>query len=145
LKREELRRDLDRIRAYYLDNGFLDIAVDEPEVQLDAERKKLRIIIRVQEGPQYRIGELSIKGNSLLSEAEVRGVIKSWAGGIFSREAAGRRGGVTDRYANETSVRRRNGHRHRRPEPGERLAGDREGRQAYINGSDHRQRRTRDE
>ena len=28
LKREELRRDLDRIRAYYLDNGFLDIAVD---------------------------------------------------------------------------------------------------------------------
>jgi len=100
LKREELRRDLDRIRAYYLDNGFLDIAVDEPEVQLDAERKKLRIIIRVQEGPQYRIGELTIKGNSLLSEAEVRGVIKSWAGGIFSRETLqGDVVAITDRYA----------------------------------------------
>ncbi|MEK7220106.1 MAG: outer membrane protein assembly factor BamA, partial [candidate division NC10 bacterium] len=100
LKREELRRDLDRIRAYYLDNGFLDIAVEEPEIQLDARRKKLRILIRVEEGPQYRISDLSIKGNSLLSEAEVRGLIKSRAGGIFSREALqGDVVAITDRYA----------------------------------------------
>jgi outer membrane protein insertion porin family len=100
LKREELRRDLDRIRAYYLDNGFLDIAVEDPEIQLDARRKKLRILIRVEEGPQYRIGDLSIKGNSLLSEAEVRGLIKSRARGIFSREGLqGDVVAITDRYA----------------------------------------------
>ena len=86
LKREELRRDLDRIRAYYLDNGFLDIAVEDPEIQLDTSRKKLRIVIRVEEGPQYRISQLSIKGNTLLSEADIRRLIKSRSGGIFSRE-----------------------------------------------------------
>lgn len=100
LKREELRRDLDRIRAYYLDNGFLDIAVEDPEIQLDARRKRLRIIIRVQEGLQYRIGELSIKGNRLLTEPEIRGLIKSRVGGIFSRETLqGDVAAVTDRYA----------------------------------------------
>lgn len=100
MKREELRRDLDRIRAYYLDNGFLDIAVEDPEIQVDARRKKLRIIIRVQEGLQYRIGELSIKGNRLLTEPEVRGLIKSRVGGIFSRETLqGDVVAVTDRYA----------------------------------------------
>ena len=100
LKREELRRDLDRIRAYYLDNGFLDIAVEDPEIQLDTRRKKLRIIIQVQEGPQYRIGALTIKGNRLLTEPEVRGLIKSRAGGIFSRETLqGDVVAVTDRYA----------------------------------------------
>ena len=100
LKREELRRDLDRIRAYYLDNGFLDIAVEDPEIQVDAARKKLRIVIRVQEGPQYRIGELSIKGNRLLTESEIRGMIKSRAGGIFSRETMqGDVVAITDRYA----------------------------------------------
>lgn len=86
LKREELRRDLDRIRAYYLDNGFLDIAVEEPEIQLDTQKRKVRILIRVQEGPQYRIAELNIKGNRLFSESDIRGLIKSRAGGIFSRE-----------------------------------------------------------
>ncbi len=100
LKREELRRDLDRIRAYYLDNGFLDIAVEEPEIQLDTARKRLRIIIQVQEGPQYRIGELTVKGQQLISEAEVRGLIKSRVGGVFSREALqGDVVAITDRYA----------------------------------------------
>jgi outer membrane protein insertion porin family len=100
LKREELRRDLDRIRAYYLDNGFLDIAVEEPEIQVDAAKKKLRVVIRVQEGQQYRIGALTIKGNQLLPDAEVRGLIKSQVGGIFSREVLqGDVVAITDRYA----------------------------------------------
>jgi outer membrane protein insertion porin family len=100
LKREELRRDLDRIRAYYLDNGFLDIAVEDPEIQLDAPRKKLRIVIRVEEGPQYRIGELSIKGNTLFAEEQIRAWIKSRPGGIFSREGLqGDVVAITDRYS----------------------------------------------
>jgi outer membrane protein insertion porin family len=100
LKREELRRDLDRIRAYYLDTGFLDIAVEEPEIQLDTQKKKLRILIRVQEGPQYRIAELNITGNRLFTESEVRAVIKSYSGGIFSREMLqGDVTAITDGYA----------------------------------------------
>ncbi|HSD51715.1 MAG TPA: outer membrane protein assembly factor BamA [Candidatus Methylomirabilis sp.] len=100
LKREELARDLDRIRALYLDNGYLDIAVAEPEIQLDTERKKLRILIRVDEGSQYRIRELTVKGNSLFSEAEIRGLIRSQVGGIFSREMLQRDlVAITDRYA----------------------------------------------
>lgn len=100
LKREEIARDLDRIRALYLDYGFLDIAVAEPEIQLDTDRKKLRILIRVEEGPQYRIRDLTIRGNSLFSESEIRGLIRSQAGGIFSRETVQRDlVAVTDRYA----------------------------------------------
>jgi outer membrane protein insertion porin family len=100
LKREELRRDLDRIRAFYLDNGFLDILVDEPEIQIDAPKKKLRIVIKLQEGPQYRISELTIRGASLFSEAELRQELKSQGGGVFSRESIqGDVVALTDRYA----------------------------------------------
>jgi outer membrane protein insertion porin family len=100
LKRDELARDLDRIRALYLDHGFLDIAVAEPEIQLDTDRKKLRILIRVDEGPQYRIRDLIIRGNNLFTESEIRGVIRTRADGIFSRETLQRDlVAVTDRYA----------------------------------------------
>jgi len=100
LKREELSRDLDRIRVYYLDNGFLDIAVAEPEIQLEPERKKIRILIRLEEGPQYRIRDLSIRGNSLFPEGEIRALLNSRAGGIFSRETLQRDVvAVTDGYA----------------------------------------------
>jgi outer membrane protein insertion porin family len=100
LKREELRRDLDRIRAFYLDNGFLDIAVDEPEIHIDAAARKLRVTIRVEEGPQYRIGDLTIKGNRLFAEIEIRRIIRTQSGGIFSRETVQKDVvAITDRYA----------------------------------------------
>lgn len=100
LKREELRRDLDRIRVYYLDNGFLDIAVDEPEIEIDEAKRRLRVTIRVEEGPQYRIGDLTIKGNSLFSEAEIRRLIRTQPGGVFSRETLQKDVvAITDRYA----------------------------------------------
>jgi outer membrane protein insertion porin family len=100
LKREELRRDLDRIRVYYLDNGFLDIAVGEPEIEVDEAKRKLRVTIHVDEGPQYRIGDLAVKGNSLFSELEIRRLIRTQSGGIFSREMLQKDVvAITDRYA----------------------------------------------
>jgi outer membrane protein insertion porin family len=86
LKREELRRDTDRIRLLYLDNGFLDIAVQEPEIEIDDARKKLRIVIKLQEGPQYHIARLTITGNKLFPEADLMRILQSRAGGVFSRE-----------------------------------------------------------
>jgi outer membrane protein insertion porin family len=100
LKREELNRDLDRIRAYYMDNGYLDIAVEEPQVQMDDRRDHITILIRVDEGPQYRIADLAIKGTTLLPEADIRKLIKSKAGGVFSRESVQTDvTAITDRYA----------------------------------------------
>jgi outer membrane protein insertion porin family len=86
LKREELRRDLDRIRLLYLDNGFLDIAVEEPEIQIDEAKRRLRIVIKVQEGTQYHIRNLGITGSKLFSEAELLRVIQARPGGVFGRE-----------------------------------------------------------
>jgi len=100
LKREELRRDLDRIRVYYLDNGFLDIVVEDPEIQVNEADRKLRVVIRVEEGPQYRVGNLTVKGNSLFSEADIRRLIRTQSGGIFSRETLQADVvAITDRYA----------------------------------------------
>jgi outer membrane protein insertion porin family len=100
LKREELRRDLDRIRAYYLDNGFLDIAVAEPEIEVNLEKKRLVITIRVEEGPDYRISKLTLKGNKLFPEAEIRRLMTSMPGGIFSREQLQADVvAITDRYS----------------------------------------------
>jgi outer membrane protein insertion porin family len=74
--------------------------VDEPEISIDPARRSLRIVIQVQEGPQYRIGEIGIKGVGLLSETDIRGLMKSQSGGVFSREGLqGDVVAITDRYA----------------------------------------------
>jgi hypothetical protein len=43
------------------------------EIQVDEARKKLRIVIKLQEGPQYRIRQLNVTGNKLFTEANSPG------------------------------------------------------------------------
>lgn len=100
LKRDELQRDLDRIKAFYLDNGYLDIKVDEPEIKVVEAKRKLEINIRVEEGTQFRVGEVRVSGNTVLATEEVLKPLQIAKRGIFSREALQRDIlTLTDRYS----------------------------------------------
>ncbi len=100
LKRDELQRDLDRIKAYYLDNGYLDVKVGEPEIRVVEARQKLEIGILVEEGPQYRVGELGVMGNTVFSTEDVLKPLQIARQGIFSREVLQRDLlTLTDRYS----------------------------------------------
>lgn len=100
LKRDELQRDLDRIKAFYLDNGYLDIKVDEPEIKVVEAKRKLEVNIRVEEGAQYRVGEVRVAGNSVFATDEVLRPLQIAKRGIFSREVLQRDILIlTDRYS----------------------------------------------
>jgi len=100
LKRDELQRDIDRIKAYYLDNGYLDIKVGEPEILVIEVKQKLEIDIRVDEGAQYRVGELGVAGNTVFSTEDVLKPLQIARQGIFSRETLQRDLlTLTDRYS----------------------------------------------
>ncbi len=100
LKRDELQRDLDRIKAFYLDNGYLDIKVDEPEIRVLEAKRKLEVNIRVEEGAQYRVGEVRVVGNTVFATDEILKPLQIAKRGIFSREVLQRDILIlTDRYS----------------------------------------------
>jgi outer membrane protein insertion porin family len=100
LKREELQRDLDRIKAFYLDNGYLDIKVDEPEIRVLEAKRRLEISIRVEEGPQYRVGEVRLTGNTVFATDDILRPLQIAKRGVFSREVLQRDIlTLTDRYS----------------------------------------------
>ncbi len=100
LKQEEVQRDIDRIKIFYLDNGYLDVKVGEPQITLDKDRHKILVTFRVEEGPQYKVGEVSVTGNTVFSTEEILRGLKIQKRGIFSREALQTDIlNLTDRYA----------------------------------------------
>lgn len=100
LKREELQRDMDRIKAFYLDNGYLDVKVEEPEIRVIEARRKLEVTLRVEEGPQYRVGEVRVAGNTVFATDEILRPLQIAKRGIFSREVLQRDMlTLTDRYS----------------------------------------------
>lgn len=63
LRKEQLRQDIEKINAFYLNNGFIYSQVGEPEITHDKEG--IRIKIPITEGRQYRVGKVTITGDEL--------------------------------------------------------------------------------
>jgi outer membrane protein insertion porin family len=52
--------DVQRIQYFYLTKGFVQIKVDPPLVTLSPDKKSMRILVRVHEGPRYEIGKVGV-------------------------------------------------------------------------------------
>ncbi|MDY6820416.1 MAG: outer membrane protein assembly factor BamA [Deferribacterota bacterium] len=86
LKREDLMLDRDRIRNEYYNNGFIKVQVGEPEVKVHKKENYLEVIFRIQEGPQYKVGEISFEGNEHLTNEELEKRIELKSGDIFGSQ-----------------------------------------------------------
>ena len=77
--------DVFALKSFYMNNGFLDVQVSEPQLD-DAKPKKAVMVFRIKEGQRYRIGEISLSGMEELSEDALRSTIRLRPGNIASYE-----------------------------------------------------------
>jgi len=99
LKTSELKADSDRIKAFYLNNGYLDVKIGEPQVEINREAKKIRISIDIQEGSQFRVGQMSMSGNTVFEAKDLLRDLSTKPGEVFSYEVLQRDlFHITDRY-----------------------------------------------
>ena len=79
----QLEQDLDKIREYYQNHGFIDVEIKE--VRKDRTPKGPMIItIVIAEGPQYHVRKLTISGYEHSTEARVRVFLKLKEGSVYS-------------------------------------------------------------
>ncbi len=86
-KDDDFQDDLDKLRDFYREHGYLDVEIPEEKVVFSYPKPdSLVITIAVTEGRQYRIGEISITGNKLHSTVLLRRVAALYAksGAVFA-------------------------------------------------------------
>lgn len=84
-KDDQFEDDLDKIRDYYRELGYLDVEVpDDKVVYTYPTTKKLVLTIRVIEGRQYKVGDITITGNTIITTDKLRTVLKQTSGKIFA-------------------------------------------------------------
>src|SRR5215467_7776584 len=64
LDRDILTNDVAILSNFYFDNGYIDHKIDEPII-LRAQ-DGLEIVIRVEEGQQYRVGKVAVGGDLIV-------------------------------------------------------------------------------
>ncbi|MCB0344546.1 MAG: outer membrane protein assembly factor BamA [Bdellovibrionales bacterium] len=61
VKEEQLEADTREITRYYLNNGYADVRISEPEVERD--EKGLKVTFKITEGEQYTFDEITVSGD----------------------------------------------------------------------------------
>ncbi|MCK7552968.1 outer membrane protein assembly factor BamA [Marinobacter goseongensis] len=86
--RERLSGDLESLRSFYLDRGYLDFNVESSQVSISPDKKQVFIAIALNEGPQYTVSEVRLRGELIVDEDELRDLIPIEEGDVFSRSTA---------------------------------------------------------
>ncbi|MEL0636008.1 outer membrane protein assembly factor BamA [Marinomonas sp. TI.3.20] len=81
----KLQGDLDTLKSFYLDRGYLDFKVESSQVSLSPDKKDVYVVINVDEGKPYTINNVSLNGSLPISEDLVWKKIDQKKGDVFSR------------------------------------------------------------
>lgn len=85
LKDEQFEDDLDKLRDFYREQGYLDVDINFDQIKFDYPKTgKLVISIPVVEGRQYRIGDISTSGNKLYPQDLLKRIIRQKSGMVFA-------------------------------------------------------------
>jgi outer membrane protein insertion porin family len=83
----KFKEDLEILRAYYRNRGYLDVVVNEDLVDLDYKSSsKLEITVDVVEGELYSLGEMSIENATIFTSGELLAAVRVKSGDPFSPE-----------------------------------------------------------
>ena len=89
-REEVFQRDLQAIQFLYGDRGYIYAKVSKPSVSLSPDKRYLYITLRIEEGDQYRVGEIDFSGELLHDKAELRRLTQVRSGELFARSRVGK-------------------------------------------------------
>ena len=83
-KDDQFDDDLDKLRDLYREEGFLDVEIPPDKVQFNyPSPERLVLVVNINEGRQYRVGEVSFSGNKLFNSALLKRVVRQKTGVVF--------------------------------------------------------------
>ncbi len=84
--KQKLEGDLETLRSFYLNQGYLEFTIDSTQVAIAPDKKDIYITVNVTEGEKYTVSDIRLAGELLVPEAELNKLIKLKKGQLFSRE-----------------------------------------------------------
>lgn len=83
--RERLQGDLERLRSWYMDRGYVNFAVNSTQVTLTPDRKDVYVDINLSEGEQFRFGEIRIAGELPVPEDTLKRLLLVRKDDVFNQ------------------------------------------------------------
>lgn len=88
---EVLRVDLQLLEQLYQNNGFVNVQIGEPVVEINREAGAIVVTVPIaREGEQYKVGAVALSGSDVFDDEELRELVRVTSGEIYARESVRR-------------------------------------------------------
>ncbi len=84
--KQKLSADLETLRSYYLDRGYIHFKVNSTQVSISPDKSDIYITINITEGDVYRISDIKLAGRMAVPKEQIFPLIHLSRGTIFSRK-----------------------------------------------------------
>jgi outer membrane protein insertion porin family len=82
--KQKLTADLENIRSYYLNRGYLEFVIESTQVSITPDKKGIYLTISIIEGNKFTVKDMRLAGELLGKEAELIQLVKLKPGDTFS-------------------------------------------------------------
>ncbi|MEA3193886.1 MAG: outer membrane protein insertion porin family [Betaproteobacteria bacterium] len=100
--RERLAADLETLRSFYQNRGYLDFSIESTQVSITPDRLGIYVTVNITEGEKYTVTGVRLSGQMLVPREELERLVQLKTGDVFSREKlAASTKAITDRLGND--------------------------------------------
>ncbi len=87
--KEKLAADLEMLRSFYMDRGYINFRIESTQVSLSVDKKYVYFTINLFEGDQFFFKQPVLAGELVVDKSELNKIIDKHikAGAVFSRKA----------------------------------------------------------
>ena len=82
--KQKLTADLETIRSYYLNRGYLEFVIESTQVSITPDKKGVYLTISIREGKKFTVKNISLAGDTLGKDAELIQLVVLKPGDTFS-------------------------------------------------------------
>ncbi|MCF7972098.1 MAG: outer membrane protein assembly factor BamA, partial [Methylococcaceae bacterium] len=86
--KQKLAADLERLRSYYLDRGYINFAIKSTQVSMTPDKKDIYLTVNIEEGDLFTLDKVKLSGNLVVDPEELIALLQVGPDEIFSRKAA---------------------------------------------------------
>ena len=100
--KQQLAADLESLRNFYQNQGYLDFTIDSTQVSITPDKQDIYVTVNITEGRKYTVTDVKLSGKLIVPEPELRTLIHVKVGDVFSRqEVTDSSKRISDRLGND--------------------------------------------
>jgi outer membrane protein insertion porin family len=85
--RTKLNSDIEKLRAFYVNRGYLEFAIESTQVTISPDKQTISVAISLREGQPYTVTSVRLEGDYLGKEDEFRSLVLQRAGQRYQGNA----------------------------------------------------------